>query len=134
MDDNELINGILKEFKMLNSISNVLNDDLYKLYIKKSIQTILNLTNRYNFPNELRYVVLDLVNEFYNDNDFMKSVTGGEVNQSIKSISEEGRQVTFGNASESTINSLLSAYISNRLNMRRQEIYRYRLLYKVKGV
>lgn len=134
MDDNELINGILKEFKILNSISNVLNDDLYKLYIKKSIQTILNLTNRYNFPNELRYVVLDLVNEFYNDNDFMKSVTGGEVNQSIKSISEEGRQVTFGNASESTVNSLLSSYISNRLDMRKQEINRYKLLYKVKGV
>ena len=134
MDDNELINGILKEFKMFNSISNVLNDDLYKLYIKKSIQTILNLTNRYVFPNELRYVVLDLINELYNDNGFIKSVTNNETTQSIKSISEEGRQVTFGNASESTVNSLLSSYISNRLDIRKQEIYRYRLLYKVKGV
>jgi len=134
MDDNELINGILKEFKMLNSISNVLNDDLYKLYIKKSIQTILNLTNRYVFPNELRYVVLDLINELYNDNGFIKSVTNNETTQSIKSISEEGRQVTFGNASESTVNSLLSSYISNRLDIRKQEINRYKLLYKVKGV
>lgn len=136
MNNNELIltNTILKEFKLINNIDNTLNDDLFLIYIKKAIQSILNLTNRYEFPIELKYIVIDLATDFYNDNKLFNSSTGEETSQSIKSISEEGRQVTFGNSNESTINSLLSSYINNKLNLRQKEIYRYRLLYKMKGV
>ena len=73
MDNNELITDILKEFKILNGIDNALNDDLYKIYIKMAIQQILNLTNRYKFPQELRYVVMNLINDFYNDSKLTKS-------------------------------------------------------------
>ena len=132
MDNNELITDILKEFKILNGIDKALNDDLYKIYIKTAIQQILNLTNRYKFPQELRYVVLNLINDFYNDSKLTKSITNTENAQSIKSISEEGRQVTFGSADESSVNSLLSSYINNKLNLQLKEIYRYRLMYKVK--
>lgn len=132
MDNNEFINDILKDFKLLNSIDNSNNDDLFMLYIKEAVQRILNLTNRYKFPIELRYVVLDLVEDFYTNNSILKKITNSETAGNIKSISEAGRQVTFGNAEESTINSLLSDYINQQLQMRMKEIYRYRLLYKVK--
>lgn len=132
MDNNEFINDILKDFKLLNSIDNSNNDDLFMLYIKEAVQRILNLTNRYKFPIELRYVVLDFVEDFYTNNSILKKITNSETTGNIKSISEAGRQVTFGNAEESTINSLLSDYINQQLQIRMKEIYRYRLLYKVK--
>lgn len=132
MDNNEIINDILKDFKLLNSIDNSNNDNLFMLYIKKAVQIILNLTNRYKFPEELRYVVLDLAEDFYTNNSILGKITNSETTGNIKSISEAGRQVTFGSAEESTINSLLSNYINQQLQMRMKEIYRYKLLYKVK--
>ena len=132
MDNNEIINDILKDFKLLNSIDNAENDNLFMLYIKKAAQAVLNLTNRYKFPEELRYVVLDLAEDFYTNNSILGKITNSETTGNIKSISEAGRQVTFGSAEESTINSLLSNYINQKLQMRMKEIYRYRLLYKVK--
>ena len=132
--DNELIGIILKDFKLVNNISNNQNDDLFRVYIKKAIQSILNLTNRYEFPEELIYVVLDLVNEFYNDNSILLTITNSQSSESIKSITEKDRTVEFGNSSESTINSLLSAYINDKLQLRIKEINRYRLLYKVKKI
>ena len=132
MDNNEIINDILKDFKLLNSIDNSNNDNLFILYIKEAVQRILNLTNRYKFPEELRYVVLAIAEDFYTNNAILKKITNSETTGNIKSISEAGRQVTFGNAEESTINSLLSDYINQQLQMRMKEIYRYRLLYKVK--
>ena len=132
MDNNEIINDILKDFKLLNSIDNPNNDNLFILYIKEAVQQILNLTNRYKFPEELRYVVLDIAEDFYTNNAILKKITNSETTGNIKSISEAGRQVTFGSAEESTINSLLSNYINQQLQMRMKEIYRYKLLYKVK--
>lgn len=130
--DNELIVGILKDFKLFNNITDASNDNLFSLYIKKTIQTILNLTNRYEFPNELRYLVLDMANEFYTDTSLLQTVNSEATSESIKSISEAGRQVTFGSASESTINSLLNKYVDTRATMHLKEINKYKLLYKVK--
>lgn len=132
--DNELIGIILKDFKLVNNISNNQNDDLFRVYIKKAIQSILNLTNRYEFLEELIYVVLDLVNEFYNDNSILSTITNSQSSESIKSITEKDRTVEFGNSSESTINSLLSVYINDKLQLRIKEINKYRLLYKVKKI
>ena len=128
MDNNEIINDILKDFKLLNSIDNPNNDNLFILYIKEAVQQILNLTNRYKFPEELRYVVLDIAEDFYTNNAILKKITNSETTGNIKSISEAGRQVTFGSAEESTINSLLSNYINQQLQMRMKEIYRYLIL------
>lgn len=131
-DNNELIDDILKDFKLMNDIEDTDKDSLYTLYIKKSIQTILNLTNRIVLPEELKYVVLDMVNEFYNEK-LQQNSLNIEASTYIKQVSEEGRTVQFGNMSELQLNSLLSAQINYQLSLRTKEIYRYRLLYKVKG-
>lgn len=131
-DNNELIDDILKDFKLMNDIEDTDKDSLYTLYIKKSIQTILNLTNRIVLPEELKYVVLDMVNEFYNEK-LQQNSSNIEASTYIKQVSEEGRTVQFGNMSELQLNSLLSAQINYQLSLRTKEIYRYRLLYKVKG-
>lgn len=131
-DNNELINEILTDFKLMNNIEDTDKDSLYILYIKKSIQTILNLTNRIVLPEELKYVVLDMVNEFYNEK-LQQNSSNIEASTYIKQVSEEGRTVQFGNMSELQLNSLLSAQINYQLSLRTKEIYRYRLLYKVKG-
>lgn len=132
MDNNEFINDVLKDFKLLNGIDNSNNDDLFTLFIKNAVQTILNLTNRYEFPIELRYVVLDLAKDFYLDNSLLGKITSSETTGNIKSISEAGRQVTFGSAEESTINSLLSNFIDEKLKLQMKQINKYKLLYKVK--
>lgn len=131
-DNNELVDDILKDFKLMNDIEDTDKDSLYILYIKKSIQTILNLTNRIVLPEELKYVVLDMVNEFYNEK-LQQNSSNIEASTYIKQVSEEGRTVQFGNMSELQLNSLLSAQINYQLSLRTKEIYRYRLLYKVKG-
>lgn len=131
-DNNELIDDILKDFKLMNNIEDTDKDSLYILYIEKSIQTILNLTNRIVLPEELKYVVLDMVNEFYNEK-LQQNSSNIEASTYIKQVSEEGRTVQFGNMSELQLNSLLSAQINYQLSLRTKEIYRYRLLYKVKG-
>lgn len=132
IDNNELINGMLKDFKLKNGIEDSSNDMLYILFIKEAIQTILNLTNRYEFPEELRYLVLDLTNDFYLDNSLLTKATNNEISGSIKSVSEAGRQVTFGEEQQTILNSLLSSFINERLSLQMKQINRFRLLYKVK--
>lgn len=132
IDNNELINGMLKDFKLKNGIEDSNNDMLYILFIKEAIQTILNLTNRYEFPEELRYLVLDLTNDFYLDNSLLTKATNNEISGSIKSVSEAGRQVTFGEEQQTILNSLLSSFINERLSLQMKQINRFRLLYKVK--
>ena len=80
MDNRELISSILSDFKLYNKIENADMDNLYTLYIEKAIQSILNLTNRYEFPEELRYVVLDMIGEFYNSNQILENGIGDEGN------------------------------------------------------
>lgn len=130
MTTEEIKSNILTNFKTLNSITGTAKDNIYNLYIDKSMQTILNLTNRIEFPEELQYVVLDMLTDFYNIN-VLKDSIGEETSNYVKSISEEGRSVTFGNSSELSLSSLINTDINNRLELRKQEIYRYKLLYKV---
>jgi hypothetical protein len=129
MDNDELIIDILKDFKLYNNIDNDDKNDIFKLYIKKAIQSILNLTNRCEFPDELKYVVLDMVNDFYLTNVSQLNLANEDSNY-VKQISEEGRSVTFGNMTELALNSLLSNDIANKLEMCKKEINKYKLLYK----
>lgn len=147
----ELKKEILKNFKLYNSIedikveedtnpdnsiegdtSNSTNnnqDELYNLYIDKAVQSILNLTNRIRFPEPLKYVVLDMMNDFYKEY-LRKDSSNDSNNNYIKQIEEEGRKVVFGSMTELEYNSIVSSDIANKLELRRKEIYRYRLLYK----
>ena len=131
MDIADLKLNILKNFKILNSINDNKNDALYKLYIDRSIQEILNLTNRIRFPEELNYVVLDMINDFY-DININKTKINDESNNYIKSITEENRTVTFGNSSELLLNSAISNHITNNLENRKAQINKFKLLYKEK--
>ncbi len=131
MDNNDIEKSILEDFKIMNNIEDEKQDKIIDLYIKKAIQTILNLTNRNKFPKGLRYVVLDMANDFYEVYFFRSnSEENNNSNTIIKSMSEDGRKVDFENASELYIKSLLSSHIQNTLETREKEINRYKLLYK----
>lgn len=128
----KLITDIIKDFKTENNITDSVNDDLFNLYAKKAVSSILNLTNRIKFPPELKYMVLDIMNDYYSEKSAKSLVINTESNASgsIKEIEEDGRKVIYQDNSDTTINSLISLDIANRLDMRKREIYRYRLLYK----
>lgn len=130
MDNDELKLDILDKFKTLNSIKDNDKDEIYKIYIEKSIQSILNLTNRYEMPLELKYVVIEMLDDFYNTK--IRTIISDD-NNFVQSLSEEGRSVTFGNTSVLALTSSISADINFKLENRKKEIYRYKLLYKMKG-
>lgn len=136
MDNNELKSQVLANFKTLNNITVDTYDNIFNLYIDKAIQEILNLTNRINFPIALRYVILDMVNDFYtiyksNFNISSETEESSSNNDTyIKSLSEAGRSISFESASELILNSLLSSHITQQLENRQKQIYRYRLLYR----
>ena len=91
----------------------------------------MNLTNRYILPTQLKYIILDMATDYYK-NYLISEMQNSNSSNNIVRVTEEGRSVEFGQANESAINSLLSAHISNQLELRKKEIYRYRLLYKGK--
>lgn len=97
--------------------------DLLTLYIKATCQEILIKTNRRIFVPELKYVVIDLVNDKYNNKDL-----SGDGLQSIQSMSEAGRSVNFGvsNVIANKINLLVKKQIEDNQSM----INKYKLLYK----
>lgn len=137
MDNNATIrNQILQDFKLYNNIQSLDKlENTIKLYINKAIQEILNLTNRIYFPLELKYVILDMINDFYTINASKFSNINKEEENNIddsyiKSLSEAGRSVTFESTSQLVLNSLLSSHIASELENRKKQIYRYRLLYK----
>ena len=57
------------------------------------MQQIVILTNRNQFPRDLRYLVVDLVNNAYG---VIKSDSDPSTNQNVTSMSEAGRSVSFG--------------------------------------
>ena len=129
--DNSAIKGqILDDFKTYNSIKDEENDKLYNLYIDKAMQSILNLTNRVVFPVELRYIVLELINDFLDMNKSKNNEIPVSDTKDISSISEHGRSVSFDNQSSTYYSTLISSHINEQLKLRKIEIYRYRLLYK----
>ena len=98
--------------------------DILTLYIKAICQQILIKTNRRMFIPELKYVVIDLVNDKYNNSNDLSS----DSLQSIQSMSEAGRSVNFGvsNALTNKINLI----VQKQLKDNDQMINQYKLLYK----
>lgn len=97
--------------------------ELITLYIKAMCTNILIKTNRRMFIPELKYVVIDLVNDkLNNDKDAIQDM------QSIQSMSEAGRSVNFGISN--AIQSRLSLIAQKQLDDNEILIRRYRLLYK----
>ena len=60
--DTNTYSFILNNVKLLNSN---MNEKILKFYIDKVIQEITIKTNRIKFPSDLRYLVIDLVNDAF---------------------------------------------------------------------
>lgn len=114
---------ILNNIKLLNPD---IKEEILKFYINKAIQEITIKTNRIKFPDDLKYLVIDLVNDMLAINNMN---TNSQEAQSIKSMTEQDRKVDFG----------LDSYSQTRFNLLLQQklldneklINRYRLMYKV---
>ena len=122
IDDNTYA-FILNNVKLFNSDK---KEELLRFYIDKTIQEINNKTNRNNFPSDLKYLVVDLVNDGIAIN---KMDNEPSQNQSINSMSEGGRSVNFGidSYSQNRFNALLQQKLADN----EKQINRYKLLYKV---
>lgn len=121
--DSNTYGFILNNVKLLNS---EMDEKVLKYYIDKTIQEITTKTNRNKFPNDLRYLVIDLVNDAFAINN-MNSAT--DQTQSIKSMSEGDRRVEFGidSYSQTRFNLLLQQKLSENEKL----INRFKLLYRV---
>lgn len=114
---------ILNNVKLLNPD---VKEEILKFYINKAVQEITIKTNRIKFPDDLKYLVIDLVNDMLAINNMN---TNSQEAQSIKSMTEQDRKVDFG----------LDSYSQTRFNLLLQQklldneklINRYRLMYKV---
>ena len=124
--DTDTYGFILNNAKLLNSN---IDEKILKFYIDKTIQEITIKTNRNNFPSDLKYLVIELLNDALSINNMNESATA---NQSIKSMSEGDRKVDFGldSYSQARFNLLLE----QKLNDNAKLINRYRLMYKVVGL
>ena len=96
-------------------------------YINKICTDIIILTNRNKFPEDLKYLVVELTKDAY---AMYKSSSDSNTSQNIQSMSEDGRSVSFGSTDEwkAKYNSL----IATQLVQNEKIINRYRLLYKVR--
>lgn len=125
---NEIIDAntysfILNNTKLLNQN---INEEILKFYINKAVQEITIKTNRIKFPSDLRYLVIDLINDTFAINNMNSN--SSEM-QTIKSMTEQDRKVDFGldSYSQTRFNLLLQQKIEDNQKL----INRYRLLYKV---
>ena len=95
--------------------------------INKTVQRIVILTNRDYFPTDLKYLVVDLVNDAYG---IIKTDTDPSINQNITSMSEAGRSISLGATQtwQTKYNMLLEEQMKANDNL----INKYKLLYKVR--
>lgn len=114
---------IVNNIKLLNPD---VNEEIIKFYIDKVVKEITIKTNRVKFPSDLKYLVIDLVNDTFAIN---KMNTNSQEAQSIKSMTEQDRKVDFGidSYSQTRFNLLLQQKLEDNQKL----INRYRLLYKV---
>ena len=118
----ELITDILQNVKIMEGITDEKQDQLLTLYINMICNNILIKTNRRIFVPELKYVVINLVKDKY---DTLQKDT--EL-QSIQSMSEYDRSVTFG-VSE-PIKYKLNLIAERQLDENEKLINKYKLLYR----
>lgn len=99
--------------------------NILTLYINKLCKEIKIKTNRYKFPEDLKYLVIDLTVDAYNQYNIENN---SDSNQVIQSMSETGRSVNFG--TPDNIKTKFQLILQKQLNDNEKQINRYRLLYK----
>lgn len=121
----ELITDILNNVKIILGINNTEKDELLTLYINIICNNILIATNRRKFVKELKYVVINLVIDKFDENNARNI----EDIQTIQSMSEYDRSVNFGVSD--ILKSRLNAIATKQLEENQKLINRYKLLYRV---
>lgn len=101
---------------------NTYDKKLIILYINILCQNIIIQTNRKKFPEELRYLIIDLVKDKFDSNKPDSEI------QSIQSMSETGRSVNFGTSGilATKLNLIAQRQLESYTNL----INRYRLVYR----
>lgn len=123
--DDKLFNFILTNIKLIIPEDSNVNEEVIKLYINKTCHDLTVKTNRNEFPEGLKYLVIDIVSDIVN---LSIQETNANNNQNIQSMSETGRSVTFG-ASDTTKTKINLMY-QQKLEDNEKLINKYRLLYK----
>ena len=119
-----LMNDIFLNVKLLLD-KEFKDDNLLKLYINMICQDILIQTNRTVFPEDLKYLVVNLVAEKF---DTSKSDTELQV---VKSLTETDKSTEFELAGIQK--TKLQLIVTKQLKQNETLINRYKLLYKVGG-
>ena len=138
----ELFNFILKNIKLTQNIQELPETateeekaeyenkiNLIKYFINKVCMEIKIRTNRNAFPDALKYVAIDMINDLYYS---YNTDTNTDNNQTIQSMSENGRSVNFGISD--VLATKLNLLLQRKLNSYDTLINRYRLMYKTKDV
>ena len=124
-----------------------MNDEALKLYAKMICQKILDKTNRKIFPTDLKYIVVEMLVDKYNEINGMQNIldkyfSSDEITSidldTISSLSEEGRTVSFNNGKKDIAskeianqNALINKMLEQKFEDYKTIINRYRLVYRV---
>lgn len=128
MEDNngitpQLIQFIVTNVKLILGITDTSEDTLLTLYATMICNNILIKTNRRVFPEDLKFVVINLVKDKFDSNNKADPELS-----TIQSMSEYDRSVSFG--ASDILKSRLNLIAQKQLDENESLINRYRLLYK----
>lgn len=112
----------LSTVKILLGISDESVDIILRVYLSMTKNSILNYCNIKELPSALNFTLCQMTADVYRENISKNKV--GSVVGSVSSISEDGRTVSFSNATE------IRASIEDRIT-RTHELNRYRKLYRI---
>lgn len=112
----------LSTVKILLGISDESVDIILRVYLSMTRNSILNYCNIKELPSALNFTLCQMTADVYRENISKNKV--GSVVGSVSSISEDGRTVSFSNATE------IRASIEDRIT-RTHELNRYRKLYRI---
>lgn len=112
----------LSTVKILLGISDESVDIILRVYLSMTKNSILSYCNIKELPSALDFTLCQMTADVYRENVSKNKV--GSVVGSVSSISEDGRTVSFSNATE------IRASIEDRIT-RTHELNRYRKLYKI---
>lgn len=116
---------MLKNVNLLNK--EISDSDLLNYFIDKTCTEIIIKTNRNKFPDALKFLVIDLVDEAIGL--YTSTKQDAEKNQVVQSMSETGRSITYGTSDDwKTKYKLL---LEKQMEDHKTMINRYKLLYKV---
>ena len=119
----ELIQFILTNVKLINHITDTSEDNLLTLYITMICNNFLIMTNRRVFPEDAKYLMIDLVKDKFDSNN-----TADPELKAIQSMSEYDRSVSFG--ASDIVKARLNLIAQKQLDANITLINKFKLLYK----